>query len=185
MGGLVLEATAIDGLYEVERPRLGDARGFFSRFFDAEIFRRAGWDAPVVQMNHTRTEAAGVVRGMHFQRPPHGEWKYVSCLRGEVFDVAVDLRQGSATFGAWHGAILSEANGRSLLIPEGFAHGFQTLVPECELIYLHSATYAPAAEGGVNALDSSLAIAWPLPIAARSERDVGLPDINQLTGFPG
>lgn len=184
MSRLVLEPTGLADLYEVERVRLGDARGFFSRFFDADVFGQVGWTASVVQMNHTLTEAAGVIRGMHFQKAPHAEWKYVSCLRGEVFDVAVDLRPDSATYGAWHGAVLSADNGRSLMIPEGFAHGFQTLVPQCELIYLHSAAYAPAAEGGVNALDPTLAIAWPLPVVSRSERDLKLPDFHQRTGFP-
>lgn len=180
---LVLDPTQLEGLYEVERPRHGDARGFFSRIFDADIFGRVGWVGPVAQINHTLTEAVGVVRGMHFQHAPYAEWKYVTCLRGEVFDVAVDLRQGSPTFGAWHGTVLSAANGRSLLIPAGFAHGFQTLTLGCELIYLHSAAYAPTAEGGVNALDPLLAIAWPLPIVARSDRDNSLPGLHQQTGF--
>lgn len=182
MADVVLHPTPLGGLHRVERPRKGDARGFFSRFFDAAIFAEAGWPGPVAQMNHTLTEPAGAVRGMHFQRPPHAEWKYVSCLRGAVFDVAVDLRPGSATRGAWFGATLSAENGHSLLIPEGFAHGFQTLVPRCELIYLHSVAYASAAEGGVNALDPSLGIAWPLPVSARSDRDIALPGLDQQTG---
>lgn len=134
-------------------------------------------------MNHTFTEQPGAVRGMHFQHEPHAEWKYVSCLAGTIFDVAVDLRRGSTTYGSWYGATLSAENGQSLLIPAGFAHGFQTLEPGCELIYLHSQTYAPAAEGGINALDPALAIAWPLPVSVSSERDQALPNVNQQVSF--
>jgi dTDP-4-dehydrorhamnose 3,5-epimerase len=113
----------------------------------------------------------GTVRGMHFQHPPYAEMKLVSCLRGEVFDVAVDLRKDSPTFLQWHGEILSEVNQRTFCMPEGFAHGFQTLTEDCELIYFHSATYAPEAEAGLNALDPRLAIAWPMPVVDRSVRD--------------
>ncbi len=174
MTGLVLHSTPLSGLRRVVRPRMGDERGFFSRFFDAAGFADAGWPGAVEQMNHTRTDRAGTVRGMHFQRVPHEEWKYVSCLAGAVFDVAVDLRAGSQTHGQWFGAVLSAENGESLLIPAGFAHGFQTLADECELLYLHSARYAPDAEGGIDALDPILNIAWPLPVSVRSDRDKGL-----------
>lgn len=126
---------------------------------------------PLVQVNHTLTRRRGTVRGMHFQWPPHAETKFVSCLAGEILDVAVDLRRHSPTFLRWHGEILSVANQRSLLIPEGFAHGFQALTDDCELLYLHTAAYAPGAEGALNALDPRLAIAWPLPVTDRSERD--------------
>jgi len=102
---------------------------------------------------------------------PHAETKVVSCLHGEVFDVAVDLRRNSPTFLQWYGAVLSAANQRSLLIPEGFAHGFQALTDDCELIYLHTAAYQPSAEGAVNANDPRLAIMWPLEISEMSERD--------------
>jgi dTDP-4-dehydrorhamnose 3,5-epimerase len=175
----IFSSTPIDGLLRVERARRGDARGFFSRFFDIASFAEAGWPGSVMQMNHTLTEEPGTIRGLHFQHAPHAEWKYVSCLAGAVFDVALDLRTGSASYGKWFGTILSADNGHSLLIPAGFAHGLQTMVPGSELIYLHSASYAPAAEGGVNALDPSLGIDWPLPIAARSARDIALPCLDQ------
>jgi dTDP-4-dehydrorhamnose 3,5-epimerase len=179
MRQMLLHSTPLDGLYRVERLRKGDTRGFFSRFFDAPTFQDAGWTAPVAQMNHTLTEVAGTIRGMHFQREPHAERKYVSCLRGAIFDVAIDLRPNSATYGRWFGTVLSAENGESLLIPEGFAHGFQTLVPSSELIYLHSAAYAQGAEGGVNALDPSIGITWPLPVIGRSDRDTALPNLSQ------
>lgn len=171
--------TVIDlplpGLKRVERRRLGDARGFLSRLFCAQELAGAGWTEPVAQVNQTVTERCGTVRGMHFQHPPHAETKLVSCLRGAIWDVAVDLRAGSPTFLKWHAEELSAANGRALLIPKGFAHGFQTLVDDCELLYLHSEPYLATAEGGVNPRDPALAIAWPLGIAELSQRDAGHP----------
>jgi dTDP-4-dehydrorhamnose 3,5-epimerase len=139
--------------------------------FCAEEFASIGWRNPVAQINHTMTHRRGTVRGMHFQYPPYAERKLISCLQGEIWDVAVDLRRDSSTFLHWHGETLSAGNQRSLLIPEGFAHGFQTLTEDCELIYLHSATYQPEVEGALNPADPELAIAWPHPISEMSERD--------------
>jgi dTDP-4-dehydrorhamnose 3,5-epimerase len=127
----------------------------------------------IAQINHTLTTRTGTVRGLHVQRPPHAEMKIVTCLRGAVFDVAVDLRGGSPTFLQWHAEHLTAENRRWLVIPEGFAHGFQTLTDDCEMLYLHSASYMPSAEGGLDATDPRLAIPWPLPIAERSPRDEG------------
>jgi dTDP-4-dehydrorhamnose 3,5-epimerase len=115
---------------------------------------------------------------MHFQYPPGAEDKLVSCLRGEVWDVAVDLRKGSPTFLAWHAERLSAENGISLLIPKGFAHGFQTLTDDCELLYLHTADYAPDLEGAVNAFDPKLSIEWPLAVTAISDRDRAHPFVD-------
>lgn len=164
-------ATPLAGLMRVTRRRRADARGFFSRFFCAQEMGELGWQLPVAQINHTQTRQAGAVRGLHFQHPPHAEDKYVSCLRGVVFDVAVDLRHGSPTFLRWHGETLSAENGCSLLIPRGFAHGFQALEPDSELIYLHSRPYTPEAEGGLHVSDPRLAITWPKPVSELSERD--------------
>lgn len=155
----------------VQRKRFEDQRGFLSRFYCAEEFGTAGAGKGISQINHTLTKRRGAVRGMHFQMPPHAECKYVSCMRGEIFDVAVDVRRDSATFLKWHGEVLSAQNRRSLLIPEGFAHGFQALADDCEIIYLHSAPYAQAAETALNALDPLLGISWPLEIAEISDRD--------------
>ncbi len=168
-------ATPIPDLVVIERQRFGDERGFFSRFFCREELADFGANGAIAQINHTMTELKGTIRGMHFQRPPHDETKFVSCLVGAVFDVAVDLRPGSPTYLQWHGEVLSAENGRSMLIPGGFAHGFQTLAEGCELIYLHDKPYAPEAEGGLNALDPKLAIAWPLPVAQMSARDQAFP----------
>lgn len=175
--------TSIQGLLILQRSRIEDSRGYLSRMYSADLLGSAGVHAPVAQINHTLTRLAGAVRGMHFQRPPHAEFKVVSCLRGEVFDVAVDLRSQSPTFLMWHGEVLSAANQRSLVIPEGCAHGFQTLTPDCELLYLHTAGYQPSAEGGVNPTDPRVAIAWPLPIAQMSDRDRAFPVLEP--GFPG
>lgn len=164
-------STPLPDLILVQRKVIEDQRGFLSRFFCADEFREAGMSKPVVQINHTLTRVKGAVRGLHFQYPPHAETKLVSCLHGEVFDVAVDLRRDSPTFLQWHGVMLSAGNRQSLLIPEGFAHGFQALSEGCELIYLHTAAYQQKAEGGLNVADPKLGIAWPLNIAELSERD--------------
>ena len=112
---------------------------------------------------------------MHFQHPPHAETKFISCLTGEVFDVAVDLRRGSPTFLLWHAEILSADNHKTFIIPEGFAHGFQTLTKDCEILYLHTTAYRADAEGGLNASDPRLGIQWPLSIAEQSARDSHIP----------
>lgn len=171
-------STSLAGLTLVQRKPIEDARGYFSRFFCAAEFSLAGFTQPIAQINHTLTHKKGTVRGLHFQLPPHAEAKVVSCLKGTIFDVAVDLRKGSPTFLQWHGEVLSAENQRSLLIPHGFAHGFQTLAEECELVYLHSAPFALDAEGALNAADPKLAIAWPLPLAELSERDRAHPMID-------
>lgn len=161
------------GLKRIERQRLGDKRGFLARFFCAEDMASAGWAKPIAQINHTYTAKRGTVRGMHFQHPPHTEMKLVSCTRGKVWDVAVDLRLGSSTFLCWHAEQLSAENGCALLIPEGFAHGFQALTDDVELLYCHSEAYAAYAEGGLNPTDPRLGITWPLAIAELSARDAG------------
>jgi dTDP-4-dehydrorhamnose 3,5-epimerase len=183
MGRFQVFDTPLAGLKVVVRERRGDERGFLSRLYCAEELGAAGWRGAVAQVNHTLTRVPGTVRGMHFQHPPHAEQKLVSCLRGRVWDVAVDLRAGSPTRLRWHAEELSADNGRALLIPEGFAHGFQVLDPDSELLYLHSTFHAPQSEGAVNALDPRLAIAWPLPVGERSARDVAHPPIAD--DFPG
>jgi dTDP-4-dehydrorhamnose 3,5-epimerase len=128
---------------------------------------------PIVQINHSLSVRKGTVRGLHFQRPPHAEIKIVTCVRGRVFDVAVDVRKHSPTFLRWHGIELSDANMDAFLIPPGFAHGFQTLENNCELIYLHTRAYAPCAEDGLRVDDPSIRIDWPLPVRNLSKRDLG------------
>lgn len=167
------------GLKRVQRQRLGDSRGFLSRLFCADELSSAGWHQAIAQINHTYTALRGTVRGMHFQRPPHTEMKLVSCVRGEVWDVAVDLRVGSLTYLQWHAERLSSDNLTALLIPEGFAHGFQSLSDDAELLYCHSVAYAPQSEAGLNPCDLALDIAWPLPITELSARDQAHPGISE------
>ena len=176
-------ATPMAGVALVQRSPVADERGFLARVWCADEFRAAGYGFSVAQVNHTRTRRRGAVRGMHFQHPPAAETKLVSCVRGEVFDVAVDLRRGSPTFLAWHGEVLSADNHRSLLLPEGVAHGFQVLSEDCELVYLHSVAYNPGAEGGLNPRDPMIGIAWPLDIAELSPRDQSHPPL--AAGYTG
>ena len=176
--------TPLPGLMRIKRQRLGDHRGFLARLFCAEELAVAGFNGPIAQINHTSTQRQGTVRGLHFQRPPHAEIKLVSCVRGQVWDVAVDLRQDSPTFLHWHAQILSAENALALLIPKGFAHGFQALSDDAELLYCHSAEYAATAETGLNPQDERLAIAWPLPMAELSARDAALARIApEFQGF--
>jgi len=170
--------TPLAGLFRVDRKPVTDSRGFFSRFFCAEDFKEIGFNKSIAQMNNTQTRQMGAIRGMHFQYPPHTEIKIVTCTQGEIFDVAVDIRRGSPTFLQYHSEILSAENQASLYIPEGFAHGFQTLTDDCHLLYMHSAFYAPDSESALNAQDPMLAINWPREVTDISERDRNHPLLN-------
>jgi dTDP-4-dehydrorhamnose 3,5-epimerase len=184
MSRLTVTDLPLTGLKLVERQILGDSRGFLSRLFCADELSWAGWEKPIAQINHASTAKRGTVRGMHFQLPPHAEMKLVSCLRGRVWDVAVDLRKDSDTFLFWHAEELSVDNHRALVIPEGFAHGFQALTDDVELLYCHSVAYQAEAEGGLNPQDARLAIGWPVEITELSDRDAHHPMIDQNTaGF--
>ena len=163
--------TAIAGVSVVDTQTFKDHRGAFARLFCERELASIIGDRHIVQINHSRTSVVGAVRGMHFQRAPHAEMKLVRCLRGRVWDVAVDLRAGSPTFLHWHAEELSAENARMLVIPEGCAHGFQALETDSELLYLHTAPYTPEVEGGLAYDDPRLAIEWPLPIADLSGRD--------------
>ena len=178
-GRFTIEPTPIQDLTLLTRRRMEDERGFLERMFCARDLAEIGIEVGPVQVNRTLTRRKGAVRGLHFQHPPHAEIKIVSCLRGRVQDVAVDLRRGSPTFLTWFSAELSEENGKSLAIPRGFAHGFQTLTEDCELLYFHSDYYEPAAEAGFNAGDETIAVAWPLPVSEMSGRDRSLPRVDK------
>jgi len=171
--------TPLMDLKVILRKKLEDHRGYLSRFYCADEFISAGVNKTIAQINHTLTKAKGTIRGLHFQYLPYTEVKLVSCLKGEIWDVAVDLRCNSPTFLQWHGEILTADNCKSLLIPEGFAHGFQTLSQDCELIYLHTEKYQSESEGALNVLDPSLNIDWPLPIGELSDRDRKHPFIDK------
>lgn len=170
----VLE-TPLAGLKLVRRLPIRDERGWLERVYCADEFAPFISGQGVAQINRTLTAHRGTVRGMHYQMPPHAETKLISCVRGVVLDVAVDVRRGSLTFLHWHAERLSADNHLSLLIPPGFAHGFQTLEDNCELLYLHSAAFAPQAEAALNARDPRLAIVWPEPVGLQSPRDAAHP----------
>lgn len=163
--------TAINGVLVAETQVFNDHRGAFARLYCERELAPATDGRHIVQVNQSRTAALGAVRGLHFQHPPYAEMKLVRCLNGKVWDVVVDLRAGSTTFLQWHAEELTPENARMLIIPEGCAHGFQALLADSELLYLHTAFYAPEAEGGILHDDPRLAIPWPLPVADLSVRD--------------
>jgi dTDP-4-dehydrorhamnose 3,5-epimerase len=180
LGALVdLETTPIDGIYVLHRQIRRDSRGFLERIYCQKTLSGVLMNRTIRQINHTLTKGEGTVRGLHFQYPPHAEMKFVSCLRGEIYDVVVDIRRNSPTFLMYYARILSEKNFLSLVVPEGFAHGFQVLSPECEIVYLHTADYEPISEGGINALDKRLSIDWPKTVKNRSERDISHAMLNE------
>ena len=178
-----LVPTPIAGVVRVDTAPHTDARGAFARFFCEDSLSTVLGGRRISQINHSRSAERGTVRGMHFQHAPHAEMKFVRCLKGRVWDVAVDLRADSPTFLQWHAEELSPANAGMLVIPEGCAHGFQALEEDSELLYLHTAVYTPGAEGGVRYDDPALAITWPLPATNISPRDAGHPWIT--TDFTG
>jgi dTDP-4-dehydrorhamnose 3,5-epimerase len=171
----------VAGLYLIEPERLKDERGYFARIFSNDAFIERGLCADYPQWSVSYNRERGTLRGLHFQAAPHGEIKLVSCSRGAVFDVAVDLRVKSQTYGKWIGVELSADNGAALYIPEGFAHGFQTLADDTEVLYHISQHYRPETSRGVRWDDPDLAVAWP-PADRRviSERDHALPSLREL-----
>lgn len=178
MDRFVLQPTELEGALVLERSPIADDRGFLERLYDDRELSDVLGGRPIRQVNRTLTRARGAIRGMHFQRAPHADLKLVHCLSGSVFDVAVDLRNGSPTFGRWHSVELSGDAHRTFLVPEGFAHGFQTLTENCEMLYFHTAAYAKDAEGGVSAFDPVLVIDWPLEGTDISDRDRSHPAID-------
>lgn len=179
MSRFALYDTPLAGLWLIERKPIGDERGFLQRFFCQESLGSLLGGKTIRQINHTLTRKSGAVRGLHFQASPYAEIKIISCLKGKVCDVAVDLRKGSPTFLQHHSVTLSEDVPKSYFIPEGFAHGFQALTSDCELIYFHTADYNAAAEGGLNILDPRLAIKWPVEISECSKRDTQHPMLTE------
>ncbi len=175
--------TPLSGLYEIQTEPVADSRGSLVRLFCQDAFREIRPQLRFVQTNLSRTLRRGTVRGMHFQHPPAAEAKLIRCLRGGVYDVAVDLRAASPTFLRWHALELSADNQREIFIPEGFAHGFQALTDEVELHYSHTAAWDKGQEGGVRFDDPALGIRWPLPVTVISDKDRSYPMISD--GFKG
>ena len=164
--------TGLDGLIVLQRKLASDERGQFGRLFCAGDLKLFGWEKPVAQSNISITQGAGTVRGLHFQHPPHDEMKLVTCIEGSVFDVAVDIRENSKTKLQSFGVELSAENQNAMLIPEGFAHGFQCLSKRAILIYFHSAAFHADAADGLHPEDPKLGIKWPLKITRASEKDM-------------
>ena len=177
--GLRIADTKIRGLHIVEGAPVSDSRGSFARLFCADELSSLLGGRAIVQINQSKTNQVGAIRGLHFQYSPKAEMKFVRCLRGKVWDVSLDLRAGSASFMQWHAQELSADNNMMMVIPEGCAHGFQVLEAESELLYLHTAFYDASAEGAVLYNDPLPAISWPLSPADISVRDASHPLLDQ------
>ena len=173
---------AIDGPALIQPKRHGDHRGYFMETFKAAWFRDAVADVAFVQDNQAMSAEPGTIRGLHFQRAPMAQGKLIRCLRGAIFDVAVDIRPDSATFGQWVGVTLTPESGEQFWVPEGFAHGYCTLTANTEVFYKVTAPYSPADEGGLAFDDSDVSIDWPVPHEAvvLSARDRQQPQLKAL-----
>ncbi len=169
----------LENAYIVEPEPFEDIRGMFSRIFCEHEFQSISLVKNIVQVNHSITVEQGAIRGMHFQRPPMAEIKMVKCLRGSVFDVIIDLRKDSPTFLKWHGETLSDENMKMMVVPEGFAHGFQSMESNSELLYFHTNFYSPEHEGVVRYDDPLIGISWPMEATDISERDEKQPLLTQ------
>jgi len=178
---MLFHTTRLQDVRIIEIEPARDERGYFARTFCLREFASAGLETTYVQQNVSHTKSVGAIRGMHFQRPPHGEVKVVRCIAGAIHDVLIDLRRGSPTYMQWEAYQLTAGDGRRLYVPTGFAHGFQTLAPDTEVDYMMSEYYSPAAADGFRHDDSSFNIAWPLRVTDISERDRAWPDFRPET----
>jgi dTDP-4-dehydrorhamnose 3,5-epimerase len=185
---LEIRPLELEGVLEIRPNRIGDERGFFSETWNAQKFAQSGLDLHFVQENHTYSAARGVLRGLHYQLPPYAQDKLIRVSRGSVFDVAVDIRSDSPTFKKWCAACISATEWNQLLVPKGFAHGFLTLEPDTEVIYMVTAPYSPSHERAIRYDDTDIGIAWPLPISQfqLSEKDRIAPPLARAEVFaPG
>jgi dTDP-4-dehydrorhamnose 3,5-epimerase len=177
-----IEDTPLAGLRVLTPRRFGDSRGFFSESWNRRLLADHGMDYDFVQDNHSVSARVNTVRGLHFQSPPHAQAKLVRCGKGRLFDVAVDIRKGSPTYGQWYGVELSFENGRQLMIPAGFLHGFSTREPETEIIYKCTDYYSPTADGAVRFDDPDIGIDWGLSgDAILSDKDAAAPRLADFT----
>ena len=175
-----LVETSISGAWVVESDSIQDNRGGFSRLFCSGELQSIFGSRAIVQINHSKTRDVGAIRGLHYQKAPHAELKIVRCLKGRVFDVAVDLRQDSPTFLKWNAVELTPESNLAYLIPEGCAHGFQVLEENSQLLYLHTAFYTPESEVAVRFDDPRIAVNWPLPPTNVSAKDKSHPLLNEV-----
>ncbi|GGA90322.1 dTDP-4-dehydrorhamnose 3,5-epimerase [Neiella marina] len=180
-----LEPLPLAGAFRIRHKVFADQRGMFKRIGCHQTLLDAGVDAQPRQVNCSMTPVKGTVRGMHYQMPPAAEVKIVNCFHGELFDVLIDLRPNSATFLQWHGERLSADSHTSLIVPKGFAHGFQALSDNVLMMYLNSTDYSPDLEGGLNPLDPTINVKWPLPVVGLSAKDGGREFIDShFDGIP-
>ena len=170
--------TKLKGVFCVESDFHTDNRGSFSRLFCKKDLEDVIKQRCIVQVNYSYTKLKGMIRGMHFQLQPHAEMKFVRCTKGHILDVVVDLRKNSPSFLKWHAEELSNINNKMIIIPEGCAHGFQTLENNCELLYMHTEYYAPKSERGFSYDDPLIRISWPLPITGISDKDKNHPKLE-------
>ena len=176
---MIFTQTSLPGSFIVEPNVFTDERGWFARFYCKNDFKEIGYNKEWVQLNHSVTYKKGTIRGMHFQLKPFREIKMVKCISGTIYDVIIDLRKDSPSFLKWFGAELSAKNKKMFFIPEGFAHGYQCLEDNCELIYHHSEFYTPEAEAGLMYDDPLIKINWPLPVTIISPRDESHPYLDE------
>lgn len=179
MTDFTLQATELKGLCLIQQKVFCDDRGRFARLFCQSRLTAQGRPFAIRQINHSRTVEQGSVRGLHYQKAGYAESKLITCVRGAVWDVVVDLRPQSPTYLQWHAEELRADDGRSLLIPAGFAHGFQSLTENSEVLYLTDADYAPVHEAGLSVNDPVLAISWPLPVKNLSAKDASHPMLDE------
>ncbi len=172
-------ATPLNQVWIVEIEPVEDDRGFFARTWCTREFAEHGLNPQLLQCNLSWNRRKGTVRGMHFQRPPHEEAKLVRCTRGAIYDVVVDLRPASPSFRAWFALELSAAGRQLVYVPEGCAHGFQTLEDDCEVFYQMTAVHVPAAADGVRWNDPAFGVRWPLPVTLISDKDAGYVDFDR------
>ena len=172
MNRFTYEATQIKGVYIVTPKKIVDARGYYERYFCTEEFKEIGFTDPVKQINHSQSTYKGIIRGFHYQLPPHCEMKLVRCIKGKIFDVALDLRKDSPTFMQHVACELSEDNSKYLLLPEGVAHAFQTMTETSEIIYIVNKMYTPSVDIVINPLDPKVNVKWPVEVNRELSKEI-------------
>ncbi|AJC93646.1 dTDP-4-dehydrorhamnose 3,5-epimerase [Campylobacter volucris] len=178
MSRFIFTSTPISGVYVIESKPIEDSRGYYERYFCVEDFKEIGLKKPIVQINHSKTFIKGCIRGFHYQNYPFSEVKVIRCIKGAIYDVAVDLRKNSPTFLKHFGVELSEFNSKYLYIPEGCGHAFQTLTEESELLYPVTEFYHPDSEGSLNPFDETIGVCWPLEPKGLSDKDQNAPYVD-------